>query len=227
MPARRLVWMTGLTFQTRLRENPNPLAFKGLAGRRPLGNARNAGESPRHGSGACRGSAGRDQDNSPPPDQPTTPLLTAPPKLRARTAIKSREGKRHLTRLPECSHGNAGAYVGARQVSPSAGAPTPAPPGVTGTPQPGVCRAGSAEESVSQCPEPASCVRVKNNPPHDSVPGFQASGNNFQVSFPSPGSLDTPGFPPFSSKPVWNMHAVSRGGGTDPQGPQQQGRGGW
>lgn len=62
MPARRLVWMTGLTIQTRLRENPDPLAFKGLAGRRPLGNARNAAQSPRHGSGACRG-YGRDRDN--------------------------------------------------------------------------------------------------------------------------------------------------------------------
>lgn len=55
MPARRLVWMTGLMFQTRLQENPNPLAFKGRAGGGPLAMP-GMRESPRHGCGACRGS---------------------------------------------------------------------------------------------------------------------------------------------------------------------------
>lgn len=55
MPARRLVWMTGLMFQTRLQENPNPLAFKGWAGGGSLAMP-GMRESPRHGRGSCRGS---------------------------------------------------------------------------------------------------------------------------------------------------------------------------
>lgn len=55
MPARRLVWMTGLMFQTRLQENPNPMAFKGRAGGGPLAMP-GMRESPRHGRGVSRGS---------------------------------------------------------------------------------------------------------------------------------------------------------------------------
>lgn len=65
----------------------------------------------------------------------------------------------------------------------------------------------------SQRPMP----ELKTTPPTSLVPGFQASGINFQVSFPSPGSLNTLGFPPFSSKPVWDVHAVSRAGGQTPK----------
>lgn len=81
MLARRLVWMTGLMFQTRLQENPNPLAFKGRAGGGPLAMP-GMRESPRHGRGACRGS-------------------NLPPSWGKRGNYKQEE-KRHFTRLQEC-----------------------------------------------------------------------------------------------------------------------------
>lgn len=95
MPARRLVWMTGLMFQTRLQENPNPLAFKGRAGGGPLAMP-GMRESPRHGRGSCRGS-------------------DLPPEL---GAVTSRRG----SAISQGS-GNAGGHAGARQIPPSAVVP--------------------------------------------------------------------------------------------------------
>lgn len=81
MPARRLVWMTGLMFQTRLQENPNPMAFKGRAGGGLLAMP-GMRESPRHGRGVCRGS-------------------DLPPSW-GKGGNYKQEGKRHFTKLREC-----------------------------------------------------------------------------------------------------------------------------
>lgn len=156
MPARRLVWMTGLMFQTRLQENPNPMAFKGRAGGGPLAMP-GMRESPRHGRGVSRGS-------------------DLPPSW-GKGGNYKQEGKRHFTKLREC-RGSCWC-----QANPPFGR----------SPLSLVCpmrRHGGVRV-------PASRVRVKNTSPSPrSVPGFQASGINFQVSFPSPGSGNTLGFPP-------------------------------
>lgn len=99
MPARRLVWMTGLMFQTRLQENPNPMAFKGRAGGGPLAMP-GMRESPRHGRGVSR------RSDLPPPRVGASGEITS----RRESAISQ-------------GSGNAGGHAGARQIPPSAGVP--------------------------------------------------------------------------------------------------------